>query len=200
MKHALDAILERLDGRETLSPLMPKKAWDGELEARIESLAQGISLSETALIALMAGLHLRNDSLDASHSYAQEIEHDATGAYWHGLMHRMEGDFYNSKYWFRQAGRHPAMDLTRKRVAEQLGGAAETEKIASIKDSYASGVLSSFRSEAGWDSARFVDLAVWQEKLAANDEARALLERIQRIEMEALFEYTLEAARPYLPE
>lgn len=198
MKHALDAILNSLDGRETLSPLLPKKAWDASLEARIESLVHGKFPSETTVVALMAGLHLRNDSLDASHSYAQEIEHDATGAYWHGIMHRMEGDFFNSKYWFRLAGRHPAMELTRQRVAEWLG--SEPETLSSISDPNARGVLSSFRSEAGWDSSRFVDLIVWQEKQAATDEARSVLKKIQRIEIEALFEYTLKAAKPYLAE
>lgn len=199
MKHTLDALLDCLNGRETLSPLLPKKAWDIALESRIESLMQGDFPSMPPVIALMAGLHLRNDSLDASHSYAQEIEHDATGAYWHGLMHRMEGDFYNSKYWFRQAGCHPAMERTRQHVAEWLSGSSETETIASVEDPYARGVLVSFQSEAGWDSSRFVDLLVWQEKQAASDEARPLLERIQHIEVEALFEYTLEAASSFIP-
>ncbi len=35
---------------------------------------------------------------------------DAPGSFWHGIMHRREGDFGNSHYWFRRAGAHPAME------------------------------------------------------------------------------------------
>ncbi|RIX60157.1 hypothetical protein D3P08_00810 [Paenibacillus nanensis] len=198
MKLELEAIVKELDSRETLSALLPKQIWSASLEARIDALEWNGRDDETAVIALMAGLHLRNDSLDASHSYAQQIEHDATGAYWHGIMHRMEGDFFNSKYWFRQAGRHPAMERTRLLVADWLDREPETE--LSGLDSYAQGILASFRSESGWDPSRFVDLIVWQEKQGAAGTARPLLEKIQRIEIQTLFAYTLEKAQPYLTE
>lgn len=55
--------------------------------------------------ALIAGLWLYVDDLDRSHAVSQGME-DATGSYWHGIMHRREGDFSNSHYWMRRAGRH----------------------------------------------------------------------------------------------
>jgi hypothetical protein len=58
--------------------------------------------------ALQAGLWLYVDELDRSHALSQDL-HDATGSAWHGIMHRREGDFSNSHYWFRKAGRHPAL-------------------------------------------------------------------------------------------
>lgn len=58
--------------------------------------------------ALAAGLWLYVDQLDASHAISQQID-DSTGSFWHGIMHRREGDFSNSHYWFRKAGHHPAM-------------------------------------------------------------------------------------------
>jgi hypothetical protein len=46
------------------------------------------------------------DDLDRSHTISQSIE-TPTGSFWHGILHRREGDFSNSKYWFRRAGKAP---------------------------------------------------------------------------------------------
>lgn len=58
--------------------------------------------------ALSAALWLYVDELDRSHVISQQLS-DTTGSFWHGIMHRREGDFSNSHYWFRQVGAHPAM-------------------------------------------------------------------------------------------
>jgi hypothetical protein len=63
--------------------------------------------------ALAAGLWLYIDDLDRSHAVSQRM-HGATGSWWHAIMHRREGDFMNSQYWYRKTGKHPAMP--------QLGG------------------------------------------------------------------------------
>lgn len=55
---------------------------------------------------LAAGLWLYVDDLDRSHTISQSID-DATGSFWHGIMHRREGDFGNSHYWMRRAASHP---------------------------------------------------------------------------------------------
>ena len=34
----------------------------------------------------------------------------AEGSFWHGIMHRIELDFWNSKYWYRQVGSHQVID------------------------------------------------------------------------------------------
>ncbi len=57
---------------------------------------------------LEAGLWLYVDDLVRSHTVAQGLE-DPTGAYWHGIMHRREGDFSNSHYWMRRAAGHPLL-------------------------------------------------------------------------------------------
>jgi hypothetical protein len=54
----------------------------------------------------VAGLWLLANDLDRSHKISQELE-TAEGSFWHGIMHRREGDYANSKYWFRRVGRHP---------------------------------------------------------------------------------------------
>jgi hypothetical protein len=43
-----------------------------------------------------------NDSWDASHKIVQDI-HSAK-AYWiHAVLHKMEGDEFNSRYWYKKA-------------------------------------------------------------------------------------------------
>src|SRR5262249_35721072 len=49
----------------------------------------------------LAALWLHHDFLDESHRISQEIE-TPTGSYWHGILHRREPDYGNSKYWFRR--------------------------------------------------------------------------------------------------
>jgi len=60
-----------------------------------------------------SGLWLLAGDLDRSHTISQSIDHPS-GSFWHGIMHRREGDFGNSKYWFRLAGKHPALELIYK--------------------------------------------------------------------------------------
>jgi hypothetical protein len=57
---------------------------------------------------LAAGLWLYVDDLERSHRISQGQD-DATGAYWHGIMHRREGDYSNSHYWMRRAAAHPLL-------------------------------------------------------------------------------------------
>jgi hypothetical protein len=52
---------------------------------------------------LQAAIWLYVDDLERSHRISQTLETPA-GAFWHGIMHRREGDFSNAKYWFREAG------------------------------------------------------------------------------------------------
>lgn len=67
-------------------------------------VAGGRSTNARAL--LTSGLWLLAGDLERSHTISQSIE-TAEGSYWHGIMHRREGDFGNAKYWFRRVGAHP---------------------------------------------------------------------------------------------
>ena len=58
--------------------------------------------------ALIAALWLYVDDLTRSHTVSQGID-GATGAWWHGIMHRREGDFNNSLYWMARASGHPLL-------------------------------------------------------------------------------------------
>ena len=57
--------------------------------------------------------------LDESHSIAQGID-SPEGSYWHALMHRSEGDFSNSKYWYRRVGRHAIFPALLVAVRQQI--------------------------------------------------------------------------------
>lgn len=57
----------------------------------------------------IAGVWLLHDFLDDSHTISQRID-TAEGSYWHAIMHRREGDFSNSKYWYRHVGNHPVFE------------------------------------------------------------------------------------------
>ena len=88
----------------------------GRLTGGDDAAADRVALIEAALAdpalvdraALRAGLWLYVDELDRSHVISQGID-TPTGSFWHGIMHRREGDFSNSHYWFSNAGHHPAM-------------------------------------------------------------------------------------------
>ena len=54
--------------------------------------------------ACISGLWLLHNFLDQSHDISQSIE-SPVGSHWHAIMHRLEGDFSNSKYWYRRVGR-----------------------------------------------------------------------------------------------
>lgn len=74
--------------------------------ALVESLVQQPALADHP--DLIAGLWLYVDDLDRSHTVSQGLN-DTTGAYWHGIMHRREGDFSNSHYWMRRVVDHPLL-------------------------------------------------------------------------------------------
>ena len=88
---------------------------------------------EDALLA-KAALYLKHGYLDASHKISQQVE-TPNGSYWHAIMHRKEGDFSNSKYWYRRVGPHPVLlalgkDFDPLRFVDQSakGESAETAK------------------------------------------------------------------------
>ena len=61
----------------------------------------------------LSGLWLLHNHLHRSHEISQSID-TPEGSWWHAIMHRIEGDFSNAKYWYRRVGEHPLLDQLRE--------------------------------------------------------------------------------------
>ncbi len=47
---------------------------------------------------------------DAAHRLVQQYETDRTAAWIHAVLHKIEGDLGNSRYWYRRAGKMECVD------------------------------------------------------------------------------------------
>jgi hypothetical protein len=169
--------------------LYPAEEWDELLDIKIAklSLEAGAQAQADYASAVKAGLHLWNESLDKSHDLSQHIENTA-GSYWHGIMHRMEGDYSNAKYWFRLVGTHSVF-VPLQQQAKLMYNRFEPHSIIS---SSLKGQLEKLMARPDWDPYMFIDLVQLQVHTAQEDRAGELLERIQRSEMRLLLQYSME--------
>ncbi len=129
--------------------------------------------------ACLAGLWLYFDYLEQSHRISQQIN-DASGSYWHAILHRREPDSWNGKYWLDRTGRHPIF-------AELNQGALELSRRLELPPE--AGFL---RTQAEWNAHAFVDLC--EALRGTGSEAELLCRRIQLLEWRLLFDYCYRQA------
>ena len=104
---AVQPLFDALPASKAMQSLVVTQSLDDAIIDLADQVMRESSIAENP--ALCAGLWLYVDELDRSHDISQGI-HDSRGSFWHGIMHRREGDFSNSHYWFNRVGQHPAMD------------------------------------------------------------------------------------------
>jgi len=161
-QQAMTPLLEALPLELAMKQLVVDKPIDPELVALCQKVVSDPVVANQP--ALCAGLWLYVDELDRSHEYSQSLK-TPEGSYWHAIMHRREGDFSNSKYWYHRVGAHhvfESLDLS----AGGCGGGTDV---------------------GGYDPYVFVD-RVEQDGASGRSAAPDLL-AMQRLEWVALMEW-----------
>jgi hypothetical protein len=113
-------------------------------------------------------LFIAAGGLDQAHRIVQEIS-TSDGAYIHGMVHRVDDDFDNARYWFRRAGMQPAATEMYRRAA------ATSVTVA---------------SHPIWDPFLVTDMVETSRTAGVTEELRAVL----TIEFEVLLESCVSAS------
>jgi hypothetical protein len=158
----------------------PNRAAEARLVAlSVDSLLAGRPVADRAAAqACLAGLWLYHDFLDESHAISQDL-HTPEGSYWHGILHRRDGDYDNAKYWVRRVGKHPVYP----RLAQFAARAAASCHGIDPAVQY-------LATQGAWDPFRFVDSC-----RAASGPTADVCREIQAREWELLFDHCYQAAR-----
>ena len=141
-------------------------------------LSKPLTRSDDAQAAL-SGLWLWHGALAESHAISQDLI-SPTGSFWHAIMHRLEGDFSNAKYWYRRCDTH--------HVHKMMGSIASSLAGELASDRQVAHALS-----GGWNPLGFVDLVQAVHHKPA-DPRYELAVRLQRAEWIGLFNHCIRQA------
>ncbi|MDP7205843.1 MAG: hypothetical protein QGH11_09755 [Pirellulaceae bacterium] len=127
-------------------------------------------VDQDAALCCISALWLLHHFLDESHHVSQAID-TPSGSFWHGIMHRREGDYSNAKYWFRRVGSHQVYESLASVPGEQFGQGRLTGSLP--------------LAEGQWDPFRFVDMC--EDVVVRGKGDRELCQILARLEWELLF-------------
>jgi len=164
----VQAILDGARGR--LSSLVTRS--EPATAERKNSISLALFAHSAHPAGALSGLWLYADFFDQGHSVAQD-DKSREGSLWHAIAHRREPDYWNSSYWYRQAGNHPiypAILEAARRLSDSMPGAG-------------------FRGAGSskWEPHVFVEYC--EEAARSRGEREQFALRLQRAEWEILFDY-----------
>lgn len=83
-----------------------------DIETLVRAATQADAVRPAGLAPAVAALwHLRRGEWEAAHACVQD-DAGADAAWVHALVHRIEGDLGNARYWYGRAGRSECTDTT----------------------------------------------------------------------------------------
>ena len=132
--------------------------------------------------AILAALWLWHDGLDECHRIVQKSGAEATQTYsfWHAIMHRREGDFSNSKYWYARAAGHPVLETLQAHVSSTVSRAPADKTLLRL-------------ITGSWNPNALVDFVESIHHDKANPLYSVAVE-LQRIEWNVLFDHCVRLA------
>jgi hypothetical protein len=176
--------LMHINATHAYKTFVPETVGDAEAKSLLDQtnalqlLASSPANSDDAEL-LRAGLYLWHDYLDASHKISQSIA-SSTGSFWHAIMHRREGDFSNSKYWYARCADHPVLAIMSAQANPVLNPLPVDKSILKL-------------TMNGWNPAAFVDL-VQNMANSPNDPRYKIAVALQKLEWRLLFDFTARKA------
>ena len=100
----------KFDADNAYRTLVPTRRGDDEVRAMLQSLSPANLLENGRVHPLLdialGAMWLWHDFLDEAHKIAQDNE-TPEGSWLHAIVHRREGDFSNSKYWYARCASLP---------------------------------------------------------------------------------------------
>ena len=167
----------RLLGAFGATVIKIEKAPDGDDARRIGPFVSDNDDPETS------ALFLYLSALDDSHKISQDIA-STTGSFLHGIMHRQEPDYPNSKYWFRRVGDHELFPQLREATLHLLN---EQNEAASKQ------LRDDVERRPAWDPHWFIDQC--ESAMGSKDASLVTaVERIQLLEWQLVFDYSYRSA------
>jgi hypothetical protein len=158
-----DDLLHRLIPGETYSTTLVLRI----READDSAIAGEKTVSQPGNFGLVrGGLLYAVDAIHEAHNFFQDAKSDL-GSYWHGMMHRREGDFDNARYWFRRAGTLPCFAGLHRAASQYSADMAK---------------------QPSWDPYLFTGLC--EQARFGEEEIVAELLKLQRTEFDTIFNYT----------
>ena len=171
MNRYSDFVQRLLLHEHTLDDPLPKEPTDYELVIRLREADDAKIFGDAAIqpgapVGLIrAGLFYYHNALPDGHQEAAEDEGDVA-AYWHGMIHRREGDFENARYWMRRAGEQPGFREMQARASDAAPHMAR---------------------QSNWDPFLFTHLC--EQYKYGETEYKKEIGQLQRVEFAVMFDY-----------